>query len=188
MQTVFTTEPLPEHLKDYYERKLSAMTADEQKAYYEKRRNSIANWTKPLTVETVVAGDSSEDYGVYDDVLSSISLVSNMWVKQMLFENAGDVHPGHAHTFDHQTLLGAGKLEVWANGQTTEYEAPTIIYIKAGIRHGMRALSDKTVVYCIHPLRDGERVEDIIDPKNIPNGVWPLVEHQEKKLRSVETV
>jgi quercetin dioxygenase-like cupin family protein len=185
MQTVFTTEPLPDHLKDYYERKLCAMTADEQKAYYENRRKSIANWAKPLTVETVVAGDSAEDYGVFDDVISSISLVSNMWVKQMLFEHAGDVHPGHAHTFDHQTLLGAGKLEVWANGQTTEYEAPTIIYIKAGIRHGMRALSDKTVVYCIHPLRDGERVEDIIDPKSIPNGVTPLVELQGKELRQV---
>ena len=188
MNTVFTTEPLPEHLKDYYQRKLNAMTADEQKVYFEKRRNSIENWTKPLTVETVVAGDSTEEYGVFDDVIASISLVSNMWVKQMLFEHAGDVHPGHAHTFDHQTLLGAGKLEVWANGKTTEYEAPTIIYIRAGIRHGMRALADKTVVYCIHPLRDGERVEDIIDPKSIPNGVTPLIELHGTALRNVENL
>jgi quercetin dioxygenase-like cupin family protein len=155
----------------------------------QEKRKSIEIWCKPLSVQEVQPGDDANfQSSYYDDVVSSISLVSNMWVKQMVFEQAGDVHPGHAHTFDHQTLLARGSVEVNANGQKTIFTAPTIIYIKAGIKHGMVAMEDKTVVYCLHPLRDGEHVEDIIDPKSIPNGVMPLMESMPKQLIPVDKV
>ena len=32
----------------------------------------------------------------------------------------------------------------------------------------IQALEDDTICYCIHAIRDGERVEDIIDPADIP--------------------
>lgn len=102
---------------------------------------------------------------------SKISLVSNVWVKQMLFENAGDINEGHEHSFDHQTLLAYGIVEVTVNNKTSEFTAPTIIYIKAGQTHQIKALQAGTVCYCIHPIRDGERIEDIIDPTDIPAGV-----------------
>jgi quercetin dioxygenase-like cupin family protein len=153
----------------------------------QEKRKSIEVWCKPLSVQEVQPGnDENFTSGYYDDVVSSISLVSNLWVKQMVFEQAGDVHPGHAHTFDHQTLLARGSVEVNANGQKTTFTAPTIIYIKAGIKHGLVALEDKTVVYCLHPLRDGEQVGDIIDTKSIPNGVMPLIDSMPKELIPVD--
>lgn len=102
---------------------------------------------------------------------SKISLVSNVWVKQMVFENVGDINAGHAHLFDHQTLLAHGAVEVTVNGRSKAFKAPTIIYIKAGQVHEIRAIEAGTVCYCIHPIRDGDRVEDIIDPADIPEGV-----------------
>jgi len=102
---------------------------------------------------------------------SKISLVSNVWIKQMVFENVNDINQGHAHSFDHQTLLAYGKVLVTVNGKTKEFSAPTIIYIRAGQVHEIKALEAGTICYCIHPIRDGERVEDIIDPADIPEGI-----------------
>jgi quercetin dioxygenase-like cupin family protein len=184
MQKMFNEEPLSEELLKHYQRKTTSMTADERQEYVDKKREQIFGWASPLNVQQVKAGSNPEynNYPVNDDVISSISLVANMWVKQMIFDQIGDVHPGHQHTFDHQTLLSKGSVEVVANGETTVFKAPTIIYIKAGIKHGMMALEDNTVVYCVHPLRGGDQVGDIIDPASVPNGVWPLTQSLEQKL------
>jgi hypothetical protein len=101
---------------------------------------------------------------------SRISLVANTWVKQMNFVKAGDINDGHTHIFDHQTLLAKGKVKVTVNGKDSEFTAPTIIFIRAGFEHQIEALEDDTICYCIHAIRDGERVEDIIDPADIPEG------------------
>jgi len=101
---------------------------------------------------------------------SKISLVANTWVKQMSFAKAGDINDGHTHIFDHQTLLAKGKVKVTVNGKDSEFTAPTIIFIRAGFEHQIEALEDDTICYCIHAIRDGERVEDIIDPADIPEG------------------
>ena len=42
------------------------------------------------------------------------------------------------------------------------------IFIRKDIIHTFEALEPKTVLYCIHAVRNGERVEDIIDPESIP--------------------
>jgi hypothetical protein len=102
--------------------------------------------------------------------ISKISVVANTWIKQMHFEKTGDVNDGHTHIFDHQTLLGKGSVKVTVNGKESKFTAPTIIFIRAGFEHQIEALEDDTICYCIHAIRDGERVEDIIDPNDIPDG------------------
>ena len=101
---------------------------------------------------------------------AKISVVANTWIKQMHFTKAGDINDGHTHIFDHQTLLGKGSVKVTVNGKDSEFTAPTIIFIRAGFEHQIEALEDDTICYCIHAIRDGERVEDIIDPADIPEG------------------
>jgi len=98
------------------------------------------------------------------------SLVSNVWIKQLHFVNAGDVMDGHKHNFDHSTLLGNGSVKVIVNEQETIFTAPTIIFIHAQNQHEFIALEDNTVCYCIHAIRDGDRIEDIVDPKDVPKG------------------
>lgn len=101
----------------------------------------------------------------------NIGLVANMFVRQMHFKEVGATEPGHTHAFDHLTLLAAGRLKVEANGQTTEYTAPAMIYINKDTEHQLTALEENTVAYCIHGLRDSEKSDDIISPEMVPAGV-----------------
>jgi quercetin dioxygenase-like cupin family protein len=102
-----------------------------------------------------------------------IGCVANLFSRMMHFAKAGDTEVGHTHQFDHLTLLAKGKLKVTVEGVSTEFTAPHMIYIKADKVHELVALTDETVAYCIHALRDKENNE-IIDPSMIPTGVSAL--------------
>lgn len=91
----------------------------------------------------------------------------------MRFQKAGDIEIGHTHQFDHLTLLAKGKLKVTVEGVASEFAAPHMIYIHKDKVHELKALTDETVAYCIHALRDKDSGE-ILDPSMIPAGVDPL--------------
>jgi hypothetical protein len=100
-----------------------------------------------------------------------IGFVANLYSRMMHFQKAGDTEHTHTHQFDHMTLLAAGSVKCVVNGKETEFKAPHIIYIKKDAEHAFTALEDNTVAYCIHAMRIGERIEDIVDPSMIPEGV-----------------
>jgi hypothetical protein len=91
----------------------------------------------------------------------------------MHFKNKGDVEYGHSHVFDHLSLLTSGSVRVFIDEVATDYVAPAMIVIAKSVTHVLEALEDNTVVYCIHALRTGEAIEDIIDPAMIPEGSTP---------------
>lgn len=103
-----------------------------------------------------------------------IGCVANLFSRMMHFEKAGDIELGHTHQFDHLTLLAKGALRVTVEGVATDFTAPHMIYIHKEKHHELKALTDETVAYCIHALRDGNGVDDIIDPASIPAGVSAL--------------
>lgn len=103
--------------------------------------------------------------------ITHMACVSNLWVRLMTFEKAGDCNEGHVHNFDHITLLSKGSVEVDVEGHKTTFVAPHMIYIAAGKRHFLTALEDGTVASCLHALRSGEREEDILDPAMVPKGI-----------------
>lgn len=100
-----------------------------------------------------------------------LGCVANLFSRQMHFQKAGDLERGHRHQFDHLTLLAKGSLRVTVNGKTTDFTAPHMIYIHAKHEHELVALEDDTVAYCIHALRDRNKIDDILDPASIPAGV-----------------
>jgi quercetin dioxygenase-like cupin family protein len=102
-----------------------------------------------------------------------IGCVANLYSRMMHFAKAGDIEIGHTHQFDHLTLLAKGKLKVTVEGNATEFTAPHMIYIHKDKVHELEALTDETVAYCIHALRDKDNNE-ILDPSMIPAGVSPL--------------
>lgn len=102
-----------------------------------------------------------------------IGCVANLFSRQMHFKKAGDLEHGHTHPFDHLTLLASGSLRVTVNGKTTDFKAPHMIFIKAEHEHELVALENNTVAFCIHALRKGNGVDNIIDPAAVPNGVSP---------------
>lgn len=104
----------------------------------------------------------------------AIGCVANLYSRMMHFVKAGDIEVGHTHQFDHLTLLAAGSLKVVVDGVESVFKAPHMIYIHKDKVHELTALEDNTLAYCIHALRDGDSVEDILDPAMIPEGVNPL--------------
>jgi quercetin dioxygenase-like cupin family protein len=102
-----------------------------------------------------------------------IGCVANLFSRMMRFEKAGDTELGHAHQFDHLTLLAKGTLKVTVEGISSEFTAPHMIYIHKDKVHELEALTDETVAYCIHALRDKDNNE-ILDPSMIPAGVNPM--------------
>lgn len=96
----------------------------------------------------------------------NVGCVKNLFARQMHFTLAGDSEQGHAHQFDHMTLLAKGKLSVRIHDEVTEFTAPQMIYIKANLQHELIALTDNTVAYCIHALR--EPSGDILDSDMVP--------------------
>lgn len=102
-----------------------------------------------------------------------IGCVANLFSRMMHFKRVGDIEVGHTHQFDHLTLLAKGKLKVTVEGVATEFTAPHMIYIHKDKVHELEAITDETVAYCIHALRDRNNAE-ILDPSMIPVGVSPL--------------
>ena len=100
----------------------------------------------------------------------ALSCVSSVYVRQMHFKKAGDIEQGHSHQFDHQTLLSKGSIKITLEGVENTYTAPHIIFIRKDHRHQLEALEDNTLVYCIHALRDGDDLCDIIPPDSVPMG------------------
>lgn len=111
----------------------------------------------------------------------SISCVANIFIKQMVFQKAGHIEEGHAHLYDHLTLLTSGGLRLKALGTETDFYAPQHIFIKAGVVHELEALCDSTVAQCIHGIRERD-CDDIVDPASLPlyaqgiDGKYPFTE------------
>lgn len=96
-----------------------------------------------------------------------LACVSNLYVRMMHFRHVGDVEQGHSHPFDHLTLLAEGSMSVEVDGVSRDFYAPKMIFIKKNREHKLTATRDNTVAFCIHALRNGERVEDIVDPDSL---------------------
>lgn len=96
--------------------------------------------------------------------VTDLKIVDNVFVKMHRFVHAGDTHNGHAHTFDHITLLATGKVLMKHNNGEQEFTAPHLIITPKGIVHQFTALEPNTVFCCIHAIRDGDDVDDIASP------------------------
>jgi len=118
------------------------------------------------------------------------SIVSNVWFRQIQLDYKGDEYGGHSHKFDHMHLLCVGQIDLEIEGITTRFTAPQMIFIEKGRKHSMKAVSDKTLGYCIHPVRGGDKVEDIVDPESLPDGFnlerWLVSSKYPKLLKEVE--
>jgi quercetin dioxygenase-like cupin family protein len=101
---------------------------------------------------------------------SKFTCIANLWIRQMVFEKAGDANDGHIHNYDHTTLLSYGSVKVNVEGKTTEFKAPQVIYIQKGKSHFIEALEDNTIAYCVHALRDKD-TEEILDAGQVPDGI-----------------
>lgn len=92
--------------------------------------------------------------------------VSNLYVRMSHFKKIGDVEESQEYKFDHVCLLSKGKAKVTVDGKSKIFDAPHLIVIRKNKSHLIEALEDHTTLLDIHAIRDGENVEDIIDPED----------------------
>lgn len=108
------------------------------------------------------------------EMLGDMKIVDNVFVKMIPLRSVGDKVQGHAHVFDHITLLSVGSvLMKHDNGEAT-YNAPCLIITPKGITHQFTSLTDFSLLCCIHAIRDGDGVDDVADAE--------ITEEQAKEL------
>ena len=103
---------------------------------------------------------------------AQLTCVSNIFFRRMHFKSAGQIELGHSHPFDHISLVSRGSVRVTVSGRSKVFYEPQAIFIAKGLQHEIEAMEDNSVVVCIHAIRNGENIEDIIDPDSyvIPPG------------------
>ncbi len=80
-----------------------------------------------------------------------VTTADGIWIKQYVFPVAGSIVPQHAHVWDHSTALVSGAMFVWRDGVLDRrYEAPSVIFIKAGVKHTFQTVENDTVILCLH--------------------------------------
>lgn len=109
------------------------------------------------------------------DQTTDVKIVDNVFVKMHHFVNAGDTHQGHAHAFDHITLLAAGKVLMKHDNGQQEFTAPHLIVTPKGITHQFTALQPGTVFCCIHAIRNGSEVDDVAPQDITPEKAFDLL-------------
>lgn len=89
--------------------------------------------------------------------LAGERMMGNFFRRSMEFSKSGDRVDGHAHNFDHVTLVFTGSIRVKAKLPTGEVErvfhAPDWVLIKAGVEHEITALENGTVCWCLYSHR-----------------------------------
>ena len=92
-----------------------------------------------------------------------IKFVDNVFVKMIPLRSIGDKVQGHAHVFDHITLLSVGSVLMRHDNGEATYNAPCLIVTPKGITHQFVSLTDYSLLCCIHAVRDGDGVDDVAD-------------------------
>ena len=94
----------------------------------------------------------------------------NIFLREMAFEKAGDVVDGHTHNFDHTTYVVRGALQIESLNDDGSVKQTAIkratdgknwVLIKAGVKHRLTALDDRSMGHCIYAHRtpQGEIVQ-----------------------------
>lgn len=104
-----------------------------------------------------------------------VRIVDNVFVKMIPLKSKGDTTYGHAHTFDHITLLSVGRVLMKHDNGQAEYTAPCLIVTPKGIKHEFVSLEDFSLLCCIHALRDEDG--EIIPPETKPTDAMTYTQY-----------
>jgi len=85
-----------------------------------------------------------------------------LYAKEAAFA-AGTAILKHTHEFSHLSILAKGKVAVMKDDGVEIIEAPACIEIKAGLAHGVKAVTD-CVWFCIHATdeKNPSKVDEIL--------------------------
>jgi len=93
--------------------------------------------------------------------ITDLKIVNNVFVKLHHFLEKDDTHEGHAHEFDHITLLASGKVLMKHNNGEQEFTAPHLIVTPKDVNHQFIALEANTVFCCIHAIQENNNANNL---------------------------
>lgn len=123
----------------------------------------------------------------------TLGYFGNVWVMQNHFKKAQEIHSGHAHEFDHVSLIASGKVRVEVEGYPPkEFTGPTFIIIRKNKVHNLVALEDDTVVFCIFALPESVAGADAVysnahDPLTAEELATDVEPEYREKMRILES-
>lgn len=88
------------------------------------------------------------------------ALVGPLGIRRFVAEQKCVAHEGHAHNYDHTTIVIRGGVRVTireADGTERllgEYHQGAAVEIKAGVAHTVKPIEDDTVYFCVFSHRD----------------------------------
>ena len=77
---------------------------------------------------------------------------SGIYTREMRLPKGWEAR-SHKHKFSHTSILASGQVKVTVDNITTEYSAPAVLSIAAGIVHVIYAYTD-SVWFCIHATEE----------------------------------
>ena len=85
-----------------------------------------------------------------------------LYAKEMRIP-ADTVILNHTHSFSHLSVLAQGQVAVLRGQEIDIVNAPACIEIRAGLTHGVKAITD-CVWFCIHATdeKDPSKVDDVL--------------------------
>ena len=85
-----------------------------------------------------------------------------LYAKEMAFKE-GEAVLKHTHNYSHLSILAKGKVAVLRGEEIDIVNAPACIEIKAGLTHGVKAITD-CVWFCIHATdeKDPSKVDKVL--------------------------
>ncbi|WP_017776703.1 hypothetical protein [Paraburkholderia kururiensis] len=87
---------------------------------------------------------------------------AGVYVREMTLAKEGEVLT-HEHVYDHFGILGAGSIILELDGEMSVHHGPCVVEIKAGKKHGIKALTDITW-FCVHAtdVADPEKIDEVL--------------------------
>lgn len=96
-----------------------------------------------------------------------VGSASNIYIRMMTFHRTGDREDPTPTNFDYIAYITQGAVEIQVDDIQTQFQAPHMVLVRAGLEHRFTALADNTVVNQIHAIREMTS-DQILDPQQIP--------------------
>lgn len=101
--------------------------------------------------------------------------VSNIAVRMMHFQDAGDIELYISGDHDHIGLVSKGTVKIYTQDITATFEYPHLILFKKHLRYRIESLEPDSIVSMIRAIRDSDTGEvkdpDLIQDEQSPLGV-----------------
>ena len=96
-----------------------------------------------------------------DPAVEFVEEIGGIYFRSIRLAKAGMFVPQHKHDHDHATFCGNGAARAWADNEWIgDVEQGHAIEIRAGRQHTFMALTDNTLLCCVHDVASALSIKE----------------------------